>query len=323
MARKKTILIFGISSFVGSNLAEFLKNDFRVVGTYYKTKVSIEGVLAVPCDVLSKDKVQLVLYSFKPDIVIYSVGLTSLVDCSEFNDYADALNTSGLFNVTDYAQRYKSQVVYLSSQYVFGGEGKVYQEMDIPDGNTIYGKTKASAEFFLQKSSLNYLIFRCCSLYGRGIHPGQETFFEKTERGFNKGMPLRFDNYVHSGYLDVSFLGMILKMVFDQDEKNRLFQVKSSNILTHYEFAKEYAKVFGFSNSTLSKTRWPLPILDLPRGVDSGNVILNYDMNVLNIEGSLNIEMPSVKESLEYTFKRFNGGKKNKERRPSGGVSFI
>jgi len=37
--RNKTILIFGISSFVGSNLAFFLKEDFRIVGTYKKNYV--------------------------------------------------------------------------------------------------------------------------------------------------------------------------------------------------------------------------------------------------------------------------------------------
>jgi dTDP-4-dehydrorhamnose reductase len=98
MKTKKTILIYGISSFVGSNLAEFLSKEYRVVGTYHRTKVKINGVLTVPCDVLQKEEVQLTLYAFKPDVVIYAAGLTSILDCNEASDYADALNTVGLFN---------------------------------------------------------------------------------------------------------------------------------------------------------------------------------------------------------------------------------
>ena len=70
---KKTILIYGISSFLGSNLAEFLKKDYRIVGTYHKTKVSLDGILTIPCDVLAVEEVQLTLYAFKPDIVIYQI----------------------------------------------------------------------------------------------------------------------------------------------------------------------------------------------------------------------------------------------------------
>ncbi|PJB53787.1 MAG: hypothetical protein CO099_05215, partial [Bdellovibrio sp. CG_4_9_14_3_um_filter_39_7] len=76
-SKRKTILIFGVSSFVGSNLAEYLKKDYRVVGTYNKNPVQIPGVLTLPCDVLSKDEVQLILFATKPDITIYAVGLSS------------------------------------------------------------------------------------------------------------------------------------------------------------------------------------------------------------------------------------------------------
>lgn len=163
--------MFGASSFVGSNLIEFFKKDFKVIGTYHKTYVSIPEVLTVPCDVLNKDEVQLILFAFKPDITIYCVGVSSIVECAKSSDLADALNTSGLFNVAEYCQRYKSQICYISSGYVFGGERKNYIEMDIPDATTVYGKTQAAAEFYIQKTSLNYVIFRACNLYGRGINP--------------------------------------------------------------------------------------------------------------------------------------------------------
>ena len=145
----KTILIVGISSFVGSNLAEFFKKDYRVVGTYHKTPVRVSGIHTIPCDVLKKDEVQFALFTFKPDYTIYCVGLTNLAFCHEAPEYADALNTMGLFNISESCMRYKSQLIYISSAFVFGGENKRYLEMDIPDSLTTYGKTKASAEFYI------------------------------------------------------------------------------------------------------------------------------------------------------------------------------
>ena len=121
---KKTILIFGMSSFVGSNLAEYLKHDFKVVGTYHKTRVNIPNTLSIPCDVLSKDEVQMAVFSTKADVAIYAVGLPSVAQCTESETLADALNTSGLINVTEMCERYKTKTCFISSSYVFAGEKK-------------------------------------------------------------------------------------------------------------------------------------------------------------------------------------------------------
>ena len=71
----RTVLIFGVNSFLGSNLAEILRRDFKVIGTYHKNPVSLPGILTLPCDVLAKDEVQLIIYAFKPDITIYAEGV--------------------------------------------------------------------------------------------------------------------------------------------------------------------------------------------------------------------------------------------------------
>ena len=77
--RKKTVVIFGASSFIGSNLCAYLKKDFRVIGTYHRNKYFCPGVLTIPCDVLAKEEVRLVMLAFKPDVAIYCVGILILI----------------------------------------------------------------------------------------------------------------------------------------------------------------------------------------------------------------------------------------------------
>ncbi|WP_372653280.1 NAD(P)-dependent oxidoreductase [Halobacteriovorax sp.] len=317
--REKTILIFGLSSFVGSNLAEFFKKDFRVVGTYNKNPVFIPGVLALPCDVLNKEEVQLALYAFKPDITIYAVGLSSLMECARSPELADALNASGLFNVVEYCQRYKSQVCYLSSGFVFAGEDKHYIEMDIPDPNTVYGKTQASAEFYIQKSSLNYVIFRSCKLYGRGHLENRSTTFDKIQKDFMDRRNISCDDTVRTGYLDIYYLAMILKICFEKGVKNRLFQISSNDTATFNEFVKEYCEVFNEGTSLVQKGRWNFPSM-----TPAGDKI-KFELDISNIEGFLNINMPSIKESLQLTFKRFMGKAKGRSGKSSNSddVTFI
>ena len=176
--KNKTVLIFGVSSFVGSNIAEFIKDDFKVVGTYHRNKVEIDGVLSIPCDILKKEQVRLTMMAFKPDVAIYCVGNASIKYCSDNPEVSDALNTGGLVNVIDFSQRYKTQVCLISTGNVFSGDKESYSEMDIPDPSTMYGKQMASSEFYLQKKNcLNYLIFRCCRLYGHSFRSSIRKYF--------------------------------------------------------------------------------------------------------------------------------------------------
>ena len=77
-----------IKPFRFKNLAEILKKDYKVIGTYYKTPVSIKGVVSFHCDVLKKEDVQMALYTFRPDFTIYSVGLHSI---NESDDNSSSL----------------------------------------------------------------------------------------------------------------------------------------------------------------------------------------------------------------------------------------
>lgn len=303
--KRKTVLIYGVTSFVGSNLAEFLKKDYKVVGTYHKNRINIPGVLTLPCDILEKDEVRLIQYSFKPDFTIYAIGLSSVKDSSLNPELADALNTAGLFNVVENCQRYKSRVCYISSAYVFGGEDKSYKERDIPDSSTEFGKTKASAEFYIQKTSLNYIIFRCCCLYGRSLNPRQETWFETLQKKLLLNERVSCDNFVYTGFLDVYYLAIIIKFSIEKDIANRLFQISSNDFLTRYGFAKTYCEVFKDSVGNITKGRWHFPIAKFSTlEYDGGELFFRLMTN--NLEGFLNFKMPSIKESLEFTASRLN-----------------
>lgn len=322
--KRKTVLIIGVNSFVGSNLAEFFRKDYRVVGTYHKKNHPLPGILTLPCDVLNKDEVQLVLYAFKPDFVLYCVGLSSLQECSQRPNVCDALNSVGLFNMAELAPRYGARIVYFSSQYVFAGINKNYNEVDNPDVITQYGKAQASSEFYLQKSSLNYLIFRCCKLYGRGITPLRNTSFEQMQKNLKNNQSDTYDDFVHQGFFDIYYLGMILKMCIDKNVSNRLVHFSTQDTMTHYEFAKLYCEIFNESDGIINKGKWAFPFAK-GANIEKREEHLHYKLDVLNIEGLLKIKMPTIRESLEFSYKRFNGSKHVSKTitNKGDGISFI
>ena len=321
---QKTVFIFGISSFVGSNLAGFLKRSFRVIGSYNDHPVEIEDVLTLPLDVLNREAIQLAFFIFRPDIVIYCAGLSSLMACAENEKLADTLNTTGLFNVANFTERYRSKLIYISTSYVFSGEKVTYLEDDTPLTNTIYGKSKGATEFFIQKNCLNYLILRCCDFYGRSLLPGRPTWFEVLQKRLFEGKNVGIDGNVQTGFLDIIYLAMIIKTCIEQDITKRLFQVCSTDIMSRYEFALEYVKVFSDKEGLISKKSWDFPqikSLGVQSDISEG---LEYQMDVENVESFLKIKMPSIRESLDFT--KYYLGTNSEERfsqKKSNEVTFI
>lgn len=299
---RKTVMIFGVSSFVGSNLVEALKDDFRVVGTYFKNPVEIPGVTCYPCDVLKKDYVTRLISRVKPDFTVYAAGLSSLTECKLKPKLADALNSSGAANVCSASERYRAKFVYLSSGFVHGGENPTYTEGDTPFPTTAFGNSLSSGEFYVQRSCLNYLILRCGVLYGRSFSPTHPNWFEYLERALVKAEKFSVDDSVKTGFLDVQIIARILKQALIANVTNRLIHVSSTDTMSRYDFARLYARHFKFDESLLVKATVPFPLERKP-GKDWIQD-LSFRLSVANMEEFLGTKMPSIEESIAFTKNR-------------------
>lgn len=305
---KKTVMIFGISSFVGSNLAAILKDDYRVVGTYFKTPVEIPGITCYPCDVLKKEYVASLIGLIKPDFTIYAIGLSSLTECKLSPKQADALNSGGAVNVCIASERYSSKFVYISSSFVMGGEDQLYKEGETPFPTTVYGTTLSSTEFYIQRSSLNYLILRSSPLYGRAYGPKHPNWFEIIQASMAQNVPVAADDTVITGFLDVVIFARILKAFMDSKVTNRLFHVSSRDFMTRYEFARMVARAFRKDIDLVQRANIAFPLeTNTKIGSKTGLGMYFFRTDTFNAEDFLGLQMPSVEESLQLTFKRLSG----------------
>ena len=305
---QKTVVIFGASSFVGSNIAEFLKRDHRVIGTYYEHPIEIEGVLMLPLDILKEEAVRLMLLLFEPDIAIYCVGLTSIETCNENEILANTLNTAGIFNVVNFCDRYGTKLIYISTGYVFSGEAINYGESDTPIPNSLYGKSKRSAEVFIQKNCLDYIILRCCELYGRGALAQKETWFEFLQKKIFEGEKIESYGNIKLGFLDVTYLATAIKVCIEKGICNRSLHFCSTDIMSHYDFSLKYAEIFHEQSSLINKKTWKFPQVKTVVFQSILALELEYKMSIGELEKALNIRMPSIQESLEFTKNRLGGG---------------
>ena len=306
---KKTVFIFGISSFVGSNLAEYLKQDYRVIGSYHHHPVEIDGVLTIPLDATKRDASQLVMALFRPDITIYCACISSVDTCNENEMLANTLNATAVFNLSNFTEQNESRLIYISSSYVFSGEKGEHTEDDIPSSNSIYGKSKSSAEFFIQNNSLNYLILRCCQLYGRGIAQGRSNWFELMQKKLFAGEKVDCYGNVRTGFLDITYLGIAIKMCIERGINKRLIHISSSDIMSQYDFALEYAKSFADQEDLINRSIWNFPHIRPSAIYNNSSDGLEYALNTQATEELLQVKMPSISQSLNFTKTHFSTGR--------------
>jgi dTDP-4-dehydrorhamnose reductase len=123
--------------------------------------------------------------------------------------------------------------------------------------------------------------------------------------------------------MDVYYLGLLIKMCLDKKVTNRLFQVSTNDIETLHGFSKHYSDVFGVSKDMFTKGRWTFP-LNQTQSTTQVEDKLFFKLDTANLEGFLNIELPTIKESLEFTYSRLGGQSvKKANSQGSDGIKFI
>lgn len=305
---KKTVLILGVSSFVGSNLAEFLKKFYRVIGSYCHHPVEIKGILTFKLDITSDQKVKSTISLFQPDFVIYCIGLTSHVECDRDNIRSNTLNASGLFRLIRYMEVYDSRLIYLSSVHVFSGEAKKYKSDDIAVPNTAHGKSKSMAEYFIKNYCLDYIIFRCCYFYGRGLVMSRPNWFERMQEKVFKEESVGLDTRLKVGFLDTDYLARAIHYCIERDVGKKLLNLSSQDIMSRYEFSLAYAKIFSEREDFFCQNVENFP--EIKTVVEKTNEfgLLEYALDSTDTEQSLDLKMPSIEQSLCYTKDRWVTG---------------
>ncbi|MCX6300314.1 MAG: NAD(P)-dependent oxidoreductase [Bacteroidetes bacterium] len=171
---KSTILITGITGFLGSSIGEILcKNEYRVIATKRKTsnlKNCIEysgNVIWIDLDMYSwKENI----VAFEPEIIIHAAWKG--VELDERNNWEAQINNILFFqDLLEIAKKSKTKkIIALGSQAEYGHFDKVVSENQPLKSTTAYGVTKIIIsqllEGFSKENKIEWYWLRIFSIYG-------------------------------------------------------------------------------------------------------------------------------------------------------------
>lgn len=139
-----------------------------------------------PMDITDKTSVEQVLQQVQPDAVIHCAAWTA-VDAAEEEaniPKVRAINAAGTQNIADVCKKLDCKMVYISTDYVFDGQGETPWQPDCKDYKplNVYGQTKLEGELAVANTLDKFFIVRIAWVFGLNGNNFIKTMLKLSEK---------------------------------------------------------------------------------------------------------------------------------------------
>ncbi len=153
------ILITGAAGQLGHDLITVLEPDHKLYPFDIDWDITDTAQVQADCAVI------------KPDIIINSAAYTDVDGCESNVDLAYRVNAIGPHNLALAACASGIPLVSIGTDFVFDGtKATPYDEFDIPNPQSVYGRSKLAGENLIREVCPRHYIIRTAWLYGQHGH---------------------------------------------------------------------------------------------------------------------------------------------------------
>lgn len=241
--------------------------------------------------------VKRVVYTARPDVVIYAAGKNDVI-WSELNPReAEKTGTAGPAHVSSTAEILQPKFIYLSNCYTFDGKKGNYKETDLLLPSTVLGKSKIGGENFIRGRCYNYCIVRSSPLYGRG-NVDHHSFLDGLRISLDRGQRVELTSEeIHSFAPIEAFTELIARLV-EGGPRNKAIHFGGLTKMTYFEFGKEFARAFGYDPELILEKRTPTKSSLVIQASD-------YSLNSTYMAETLKIQPLLLEEGFDLLKKKF------------------
>lgn len=172
------VFVTGVAGQLGHDVMnELSKRGYEGVGTDLAPEYSgvqdsspVTKMPYVSLDITDASAVEATIKEVNPDVIIHCAAWTA-VDMAEDDDKVEkvrAINAGGTQNIANVAKEIDAKMVYISTDYVFDGQGEQPWEPDCKDYKplNVYGQTKLEGELAVANTLDKYFIVRIAWVFG-------------------------------------------------------------------------------------------------------------------------------------------------------------
>lgn len=189
------VLVTGVAGQLGYDVInELNKRKITAIGTDIRNEEELVNIAKcneyVQLDITDKNKVEEVVSNIKPDAIIHCAAWTNVDGAEDENSkpVVRKVNVDGTDNLVKAAKKSGAKFLYISTDYVFDGQGETPWQPD--DKNyapqNYYGKTKLQGELAVSSQLDKYFIVRIAWVFGKNGKNFIKTMLMLANKGYKK-----------------------------------------------------------------------------------------------------------------------------------------
>ncbi len=228
---------------------------FDVVNELNKRGITSIGVDIDEMDITDPASVKTVIGEAAPDAVIHCAAYTA-VDAAEDNeDLCRRVNRDGTQNIANVCKELDCKMVYISTDYVFDGEGtRPWEPDDKQTPLNVYGQTKYEGELAVMNTLSKYFIVRIAWVFGINGKNFVKTMLNLAKTHDKLTV---VNDQTGSPTYTYDLARLLVDMVLT--DKYGIYHATNEGFVTWYDFACEIFKTAGVDIEVL-----PVPSSEYP-----------------------------------------------------------
>ena len=254
------ILVTGVNGQLGHDvMLELQKRGYEAVGCgsspeYRGMADAVAKLPYVSLDITDDAAVDRVLQEIKPDCVCHCAAWTA-VDAAEEPENKDkvfAVNVDGTRNLARACQALDAKFMYISTDYVFNGQGTEPWKADSQEFAplNVYGKSKLYGELAVKELLTKYFIIRIAWVFGLNGNN-----FVKTMLKVGKDHDtLRVVNDQIGTPTYTADLARLLVDMLETEKYGTYHATNEGGYISWYDFAREIFRQAGYSTKVIPVT---------------------------------------------------------------------
>lgn len=208
----------------------------------------------VSLDITDKEAVDKTIQEIHPDVVVHCAAWTA-VDAAEDEDKqakVRVINAGGTQNIASACKEVNAKMVYISTDYVFDGQGTEPWQPDCKDYKplNVYGQTKLEGELAVSQTLDKYFIVRIAWVFGKNGNNFIKTML-------NVGKKYDTLKVVNDQIGTPTYTYDLARLLVDMIETDKYGYYHATNeggYISWYDFACEIFKQAGYTNTVIPVT---------------------------------------------------------------------
>lgn len=256
------VFVTGVGGQLGHDVMnELYKRGYEGIGSdiapSYSGANDGSAVCSMPyvqLDITDKAAVSAAISEVKPDVVVHCAAWTA-VDMAEDDENVEkvrAINAGGSRHIAEICKKLDCKMVYISTDYVFDGQGTTPWEPDCRDYKplNIYGQTKLEGELAVANTLDKYFVVRIAWAFGLN---GKN--FIKTMLGAGKKYDvLRVVNDQVGTPTYTLDLARLLVDMIETEKYGYYHATNEGDYISWYDFTCEIFRQAGYSTKVVPVT---------------------------------------------------------------------